>query len=498
MKINPLFATDCYKLDHRRQYPKGTTKVHSNFTARKSRISGIEGVVFFGMRYILTHMNEMWSEGFFSRPKTAVLSEYRRMTDAILGPGVIPLDHISKLHDYGKLPIRIDALPEGTDVPIGVPMFLIENTKPEFFWLTNYLETYLSTMIWKPCTSATLAKKYRVTFNEYAVKTGASLDFCRWQGHDFSMRGLSGINDGALTGAGHSLFFHGTDSVVAIAFLEEYYDGLETFVGGSVPATEHSVMCMGMKESELETYRRLLTEVYPKGIVSIVSDTWDFWRVVTEYMPKLKDIINARKGKLVLRPDSGDPVKIIIGDPGASEEAPRLGLIQCLWNVFGGTVNEKGYKVLNPKVGAIYGDSITLERQQQILFGLEKMGFATDCVVLGIGSYTYQMQTRDTFGGAIKSTYGEVDGTPREIFKDPITDDGTKRSKKGLIKVINVDGVLVAKDRQPSHLWNEYIEASRTDTSIKWGEMSNIYFEGTINSKITLAELRENSGVWDD
>jgi nicotinamide phosphoribosyltransferase len=191
-----------------------------------------------------------------------------------------------------------------------------------------------------------------------------------------------------MSRAGHLLSFTGTDTIPAIDWLEKYYnaDSDKEMIGGSVPATEHSVQCAGGKEDEQETYRRLITEVYPKGIVSVVSDTWDFWNVVTVILPNLKKEIMARDGKLVIRPDSGDPVKIIVGDPEAVDGSPEhKGLIRCLWDTFGGTLSPTGFKMLDPHIGAIYGDSITLDRQWKILSGLAKKGFASSNVVLGIG-----------------------------------------------------------------------------------------------------------------
>lgn len=537
MKINPLTAVDFYKVTHREQYPVGTTMVYSNLTPRSAKLCNIPDftgeVTWFGLQFFIKEfLQETWNEGFFSRQKGDVLSEYQRRMDTSLGHGVVKTDHIEALHDLGYLPICIKALPEGTQVPIKTPCMVIYNTLPEFFWLTNYLETALSAYLWKPTTSATIAHHYRRLLDKFAEQTGADPDFVNFQGHDFSLRGLSGIQDGALSGAGHLLSFVGTDSIPAIDLVENYYNGnvSEKLIGCSVPATEHSVICMGGKDDEIGTFRRLITELYPRGVVSIVSDTWDFWRVVTEYVTFLKPEILAREGKVVIRPDSGDPVEIICGKEYPQYESveavladwpnliefdqdqsfninnpPRtdsydvivrikgdlhcvcidvkigynrrvlgyngvditseidygntgpylaapseLGAVECLWRVFGGTVNEKGYKVLDPRVGIIYGDSITLERAEAILAGLTAKGFASSNIVLGIGSFTFQFVTRDTFGFAVKSTYGEVDGVGREIFKDPITDSGVKKSARGLLSVQLVDGKLTLCDRQPT------------------------------------------------
>jgi nicotinamide phosphoribosyltransferase len=378
-------------------------------------------------------------------------ARYKRRMDTSLGAGAVPVEHIEALHDLGYLPICVKALPEGSLVPIKVPALVIYNTHPDFFWLTNYLETILSCYLWKPMTSATVARAYRRLLDRFAEESGADKGFVQFQAHDFSFRGLSGPEDAALSGAAHLTSFVGTDTVSAIDLLEDYYggDAEKELIGCSVPATEHSVMCMGTNEAEIDTFRRLITQIYPKGIVSIVSDTWDFWGVITEYALTLHQEIMSRDGKLVFRPDSGDPVKIIYGDDDAPEGSPaRKGAVECLWGTFGGTTTEKGFRVLDSHVGLIYGDSITLARAEAILSGLKAKGFASNNVVFGVGSYTYQFCTRDTFGFAVKSTYSEVEGVGREIFKDPVTDNGVKKSAHGRLCVTNFDGVYCLADRQ--------------------------------------------------
>ncbi len=449
--MNPLHLTDGYKVDHRSQYPEGTTLVYANLTPRKSRMAGVEEVIFFGLQYaIKKYLIESFDRDFFQQPKATVVQRYQRRIEAYLGAGAIQYDHIEALHDLGYLPLEIRALPEGTRVPMKVPMFTIHNTLPEFFWLTNYLETLLSACIWLPCTSATTAAEYRKMLVEFAQKTGSDTAFTDWQGHDFSFRGMGGVEAALLSGAAHLLSFAGTDSIPSIDLLEDYYnaDVAHELVGGSVPATEHSVMCMGTQDGEIETFNRLITEVYPKGIVSVVSDTWDFWQVLTEFMPTLKETVLARDGKLVIRPDSGDPVHIICGDPNAVPGSPEhKGAVECLWDTFGGSLTATGHKLLDPHIGVIYGDSITLERCRAICEGLMSKGFSSGNIVFGIGSYTYQHVTRDTFGFAMKATYGEVNGVGRAIFKEPKTDDGTKRSARGLLRVDRTEaGQLVLHD----------------------------------------------------
>ena len=482
MFIDPLTAIDFYKADHRRQYPEGTQYVYSNFTPRSNKHAPwTNRMVFFGLQFFIKDfLEDAWNRGFFGEDKDNVVSEYERRMDNALGPDAIPVEHIEELHDLGYLPIKIKALPEGSKVPMGVPALTIVNTHPKFFWLTNYLESVMSAYLWRPCTSATIAHAYRTILDDFAVQTGGSKEFVPFQGHDFSFRGMAGVYDAQVSGAAHLTSFVGTDTVGAIDFLETYYNANsdEELIGCSVPATEHSVMCMGTQEGEFDTFKRLITEQYPNGIVSIVSDTWDFWKVVTEYLPALKKEVMERDGKVVIRPDSGDPVYILCGDPTSSDPAIRKGLIECLWDIFGGTTNEAGFRTLDPHIGAIYGDSITLDRARSIMQFLYNKGFTSDNVVFGIGSYTYQYNTRDTFGMAMKATSGVVNGERRDIFKDPKTDDGTKKSARGLLRVEQRDGIYVLYDQQ-------------TEEQEERGMLETVYQDGRLLREHTLQEIRD-------
>jgi nicotinamide phosphoribosyltransferase len=478
--MNPLLLTDGYKVDHRRQYPDKTTLVYSNWTPRKSRIEGLDEVVFFGLQYFIKkYIIHDFEEYFFKQPKEEVIKKYSRRINNYLGENQVGTKHIEDLHDLGYIPMVFKSLPEGVSVPLRVPMFTMYNTIPEFFWLTNYFETLLSAVIWLPCNSATIAKEYRKVLDKYAGETSSVPEFVDWQAHDFSMRGMGGIEAAITSAAGHLLSFTGSDTIPVIDFFEDYYNANSDteLIAGSVAATEHSVMCMGTTEGECETFKRLVTEVYPRGIVSIVSDTWDLWKVLTDYLPRLKEDIVAREGKVVIRPDSGDPVDIICGNPNGKTEQEKKGVIELLWDVFGGTTNAKGYKELIPQIGAIYGDSITVARATQIAERLKEKGFASTNVVLGIGSFTYQYNTRDTFGFAMKATYGEVDGEGRAIFKDPITDDGTKKSAKGLMKIDLVDGVYHLTDDVS---WEEE----------KQGELKEVFRDGKLLVDQSLSDVR--------
>jgi nicotinamide phosphoribosyltransferase len=453
---NPMFNTDGYKLDHRRQYPKGTEYVYSNWTARGSRIPEVTHVTFFGLQYVLRKRLMEDFEQFFAADVDEVCAEYQDMLDNYLGPNDIGTDHIRALHNLGYIPLEFKALPEGTQVPLRVPMLTVENTHPDFFWLTNYFETILSADLWMPMTSATVASRIRNSLNEWAVKTTGSTEGVGFQGHDFSMRGMAGLEAALLSGMGHLVAFTGTETVPVLAEIKKYYP-MTGFLAGTVPATEHSVMCAGGQEDERETFQRLL-DLYPTQILSVVSDTWDFWAVLTDILPTLKDQILARGekgGKLVVRPDSGDPADIICGvnsrldedKLGSFTEAQQKGAIELLWGTFGGTVNEQGYKVLNPAVGLIYGDAMNFDRINDINTRLATKGFASTNWVAGIGSFNYQYQTRDTFGFAMKATNVVIEGEEKAIFKDPKTDSGLKKSLKGRVAVGRYpDGELFVLD----------------------------------------------------
>jgi nicotinamide phosphoribosyltransferase len=418
--------------------PKNTTRIMSNFTPRASRIAGQKSVVVIGHQYVLRkYLMEAWVP-FFAGDIDAICAKFTKRVNGYLGPDqTVGEDHIRALHALGYLPLEFRALPEGTHVPLRVPSFILENTHDDFAWLTNYFETLLSCVLWGPATSATAAFRFRKVLDMYARRTGSPIAFVDWQGHDFSMRGMWGPEAAALSGLGHLLFFTGTDTLPALDLIDEYYSVPEGYlVGGSVQATEHMVMCLGTKDGESEAYRRLLTD-NPTGVLSIVSDTWDLWNVLTNIVPSLKGLIMSRAGKLTIRPDSGDPVKIICGDKYAPKFSPEWkGVIRILWETFGGTYTETGHMLLDSHVGAVYGDSITEDRLKAILAELDSQGYASANMVLGIGSFTYTYVTRDTYGWAMKATSAVINGKQVDLFKDPVTDDGTKKSAKGRLAVL--------------------------------------------------------------
>lgn len=492
MNNTPItLLADFYKLSHRKQYPQGTTKVYSTLTPRSNKYAPYsDEIVWFGLQYFIKeYLIDRFNKDFFSKPKDEVISEYSRLVEFSLGKQYAETKHIEELHDLGYLPIKISTLPEGSLVPMRVPVMTIENTHDDFFWLTNFLETILSTSIWLPTTSATLAYSYRKVLNDYAIKTTGSTSGVEFQGHDFSMRGMSSEQSATVSGAGHLLSFKGTDTIPSILFLEKYYNGNieKSLIGASIPATEHSVMCSYGQENEKDLLTHLLTEVYPTGLFSAVCDTWDFWKLVSEYLPELKETIISRDGKLVIRPDSGNPVDIICGTVLTGGKTPEeKGLVEVLYEIFGGQINELGFKVLDSHIGAIYGDSITLEIAKEICEKLYKKGFATTNVVFGIGSYSYQYATRDTFGFAVKATYAVVNNEERMLFKDPKTDSGIKKSQKGLV-VVNKD------DNGKFFFEDNFVD--NDEYKSKTNLLETVFVNGKLIKETALNEIRTKLGT---
>ncbi|SHK37139.1 nicotinamide phosphoribosyltransferase [Clostridium cavendishii DSM 21758] len=446
---NPLLLTDFYKTIHHMCYAEGMTKLVSYWTPRMSRKEDMNKVVMFGLQpFIKKNLINYFNEHFFNKSKEEVVTEYKRVISRTMGNIAADTKHIEALHDLGYLPIQIKAVEEGLRVNIKTPMIEITNTHEDFAWLVNYLETFMSCNIWQPMTSATIAYRYREIVDKYfelTVENGELKKACG----DFSMRGFSSVESAEISSAAHLLSFVGTATIPSIVYLEKYYNCNidDEIVGLGTPSTEHSVMC-SYGTDEFKAYKRLITEVFPSGVISIVSDTYDYFNVITSLLPRLKEEILNRDGKVVIRGDSGDPVKIICGDKYAKKDSPEYkGTVELLWYIFGGKINSKGYKVLNSKVGTIYGDSITVERCEEICKGLEEKGFAVSNCVFGIGSYTYQYNTRDTFGFALKATHAVINGEERFIFKDPKTDTGNfKKSQKGMCYVYKEGQDILYKD----------------------------------------------------
>jgi nicotinamide phosphoribosyltransferase len=492
-KPNSLFYTDGYKVGHNRMLAPGTTKLYGTWIPRSTKHAGkdINKIVTFGFQLVVRWLHDEYQENFFGETKTKALAFAKDMSLYLNQP--YDGDHFEALYDLGYLPIKIKALPEGIETPVNIPHMTFVNTVDGFAWLTLYLETIISALAWKPSTSATIALAYRRKLTEWVQKTDP---FNAWLipylAHDFSARGLDPWSM-ISSGLGHATSFRGSDSIICIPAARYFYDEPENEVCiNSVPATEHSVSttCIfTMGESDMLKY---FMDQYPDGILSTVADSFDLFKLITEYLPANKTQIMSRNGKLVIRPDSGDPSEIICGkkvvsigneyqeldefkreaydhlratveantshgECGIDEEVglfswkgntykvtyypswnrydkqyyyidesshdylteytlkveqveltpQEKGVIQLLWEIFGGTPNAQGFKLLDPHIGAIYGDSITPARQEEIYNRLAQKGFACTNIVLGVGSFTYQFNTRDTLGFAAKGSWFE-------------------------------------------------------------------------------------------
>lgn len=458
MKINPILAIDSYKLAHITMYPENIIGTYLNLTPRSIRhfkklipaqFKYDNKIVAVGMQMAIQGIVDTFTDEFFSKPLEQTLEIYADTIRPFIGfdedSETKILAEITKLHNLGYLPLEIKALPEGSLVPVQTPVMTIKFSENGFAWLQGYLETYISQNTWKTITIATVARLYRKILEFWAEKTCDNNDHITWQGHCFADRGMSGTEDATKMGIAHATQFEGSDSVHAAYAAKHIYGFKSPLFAASVPATEHQIMQLGINESsERNTILRLIKQ-YPTGIMSVVCDTEDYWNTLTNILPSLKEEILARTpnslglAKFVVRPDSGDPIDVICGVQYCKDSdtihPEWKGSIEILWDTFGGTINSKGYKVLNPRVGLIYGDSITPERAYEICKRLEAKGFASSNVALGIGSYAYNYHTRDSFGMAIKCTAAWDDkGNLIETQKVVKTDSG-KKSAKGLLHV---------------------------------------------------------------
>jgi nicotinamide phosphoribosyltransferase len=539
MKLFAPALCDSYKFSHEKFQIKGTEFIYSNQTPRTSRYFPIDKedfggeAIFFGLQgFVKDILIDLWNDTFFNQPKEKVITKLKRLCDGHLGKDNISMERFTQLHDLGYLPIIIKALPEGATVPMKVPYLTIKNTHPDFAWITNYLETVISCEIWKSITTATFVHECRNLVNRFADETVGNRDHTNFQLHDFAMRGRNGAYDSAASGAAFLLSTWGSDSVPAIEYLENYYNANieKEVIALSVPASEHAVSSLGTSvEDEFTFIKRAISEYYPTGIVSIVSDTYDYFKVITEYASKLKDVILNRPvnelglSKVVFRPDSGDQVKIVtgwkvvplepdwnnielleliaIGGEAASitvngvtkvyavinveneyklgrelSEPEIKGTIECLWDIFSGNTSAKGYKMLDSHVGCILGDGCDYKVIKTILQRLKDKGFASSNMVFGLGSWS-QTYSRDTLGIAQKATWAQVNGKGYELFKDPKTDDGMKKSARGLLRVNKENGKYVLKDQA-------------TSEEEKGGELKAVFENGKLLIDSSLAEIR--------
>ena len=482
MKTNPMLLIDFYKAVHAEMLPQNITKSVSYFTPRMSRVKRWDKVVMFGLQgFIKEYLIDYFNDYFFNVPLETVMGEYTRIMDNTLGKNAYNPKKIENLHNLGYLPIEIVALPEGTLVPMHVPMFGITNTHKDFAWLPQSLESLISAEMWHPMLAANVGYTYRQIVNKYYDETcDDNIPRAKALGA-FDFRGEECLQSATKAGAGWLLSFLNTATVPAIPYLENYYncDCTKEPVGFGSPSTEHSVMCsnFAVDGDEITLLRRLLTEIYPNTSFSAVLDSYDYWNVIDNILPQLKPEILAHNGCMLMRGDSGDCIEVVTKT------------VFKLWDIFGGTVNSKGYKVLDPHVKAIYGDSITVQRCEKIYEILKENGFACSNVALGVGSFSFQCIeedgilkpfTRDTFSSCIKATYCEIDDKPTPIFKDP-KDGGFKKSQKGCCVVTkDYKGNLSFYDQQT---WEE---ARLNPNNL----LETVFCDGHIVKEQTVAEVR--------
>lgn len=493
---NPLLQCDAYKAVHDIMLPKGITKSVSYFTPRMSRVDMWNHVVFSHLQpFIKEYLIDAFNRDFFSVPVEEIISEYERLLDNTLGKNAYSSEKIRRLHALGYLPIEIVALPEGTLVPMHVPMFGITNTHPDFAWLPQALESLISAELWHPMIASTVGKTYREIVDRYYDLTcDDNIPHAKALGA-FDFRGEESLQSAVKAGAGWCFSFLNTATVPVIPYLEQMYpcDCTKEPVAFGSPSTEHAVMCsnFAVDGDEITLLRRLLTEIYPNTSFSAVLDSYDYWNVVENILPQLKPEIMAHNGCMLIRGDSGDCVNVVTQT------------VFKLWDIFGGTINSKGYKVLDPHVKAIYGDSITVQRCERIYRILTENGFACSNVALGVGSFSFQCIeeedkcichdsrgdlitstvlkpfTRDTFSMCIKATYCEINGEPYPIFKNP-KDGGFKKSQRGCCIVTRGgDGDLAFED---GFTWKE----AKSERNL----LVPVFRDGKLLREFTLADVR--------
>lgn len=487
---NPLLCLDFYKTAHAEQYPCVLTKMASYYTPRMTRLDDTEKVAMFGLQaFIQEYLIEAFNTYFFNRPIDEVTAEYRRVLQNTIGTDGVGLGRVRALHQLGYLPLQIRAVPEGVRTNIKVPQIEISNTNPQFVWLVNSIETMLSCTMWHTQISAEVGYRYRQIVNEYAARTcDDSVVRAKLLG-DFSMRGQESVESATKSSAAFCLSFLNTATVPAILWLENNYAcrAENDAVAYGALSTEHSVMCSNyaVDGDEVTHIKRLLKDVYPYQNFSMVSDSYDYWNLVDNILPQIKEDVLAHHGCLAIRGDSGDPVDVVTKT------------VFKLWDIFGGTKNSKGYKVLDPHVKALYGDSITPQRCKAIYEILEENGFAISNVSLGVGSFSmqcletiesdgksYAPYTRDTFGIAVKATYAEgCIGDPIMIYKNPKTDSAHfKKSQRGCC-VVERNPITGDYSYRDGLTWAQAQENNELKTVFKDGKLLKIY---------TLDEVRHN------
>jgi len=425
---NIILLSDSYKVSHYKQYPAGTETVYSYFESRGGKF---DSVCFFGLQYFLKRY--LTGQVVTQAKIDQAAKYYENHFGSPAGPRPDLFykegwEYILNTHG-GRLPIVIKAVPEGTVVPNRNVLFTMENTDPKCFWLTNFLETLL-VEVWYPMTVCTQSREQKAIIKKFMEETGCDLGGLGFKLHDFGFRGVSSVESAALGGSAHLVNFLGTDTVAALQAADFIYG--EPCGGFSIPASEHSTITSWGKDGELDAMKNML-DSYPSGLVACVSDSFDIYKACKEYWGgALKEQILARDGCLVIRPDSGDPPKIVVE------------VLQILTEQFGCSTTSTGHKLLPPQVRVIQGDGISIESLPVILQAMKDAGFAADNLAFGSGGALLQKLNRDTMKCAFKCCEIKIAGESRNVYKDPITDSG-KTSKKGRLTLEAEGGTLVTK-----------------------------------------------------
>jgi len=457
--FNIVTGTDSYKFGHWNQYPIGTTNVYSYWEARTGATYSY--TVFVGLQYLL---KEYLVGNVVTREKietAASLAAKHFSNDKIFNRAM--WEHILNEHG-GRLPVRIKAVPEGSVIPVSNVMMTVENTDPLCFPLTNHLETLLS-QVWYPCTVATLSRKVKEMIKKFLEQTAESEAGLPFMLHDFGYRGVSSVESAGIGGMANLVNFMGTDTVRAIEFAMQYYHA--DVCAYSVPATEHSVMTALGPDGEAKVFEQLIDN-YPKGILSVVSDSYDIFRACSDIIgTKLKDKILARDGVFVVRPDSGDPVSTV------------LRILDILGEKMGKTVNSKGFKVLNPKVRVLWGDGLEYDKIYDIFHAMKNAEWSAENVATcGMGGGLLQKVNRDTNRFAFKCSAQKQNGVWHDIYKDPT--DKSKASKKGKLALYKTG------------------ETYHTVTASEFNDqdvMMTVFEDGELKKDWTFDEVRKNAAL---
>jgi len=464
---NLVLLADAYKYAHHKLYYPGTTGIYSYL---ESRGGMFDETVFFGLQYFLKEYlaGEAFTQADLDEAEGFLLQVFGRSDVFDKSKFQYILDKYN-----GKLPVKIKAVAEGTRVPVGNVLMTIENTDPECYWLTNFLETLLM-QVWYPCTVATLSNQVKKIVTDYYAETAtdgaeAGIDFVL---NDFGFRGVSSVESAKLGGAAHLLNFNGSDNLAGSAMAINYYDAQKVY-GLSIPATEHSICTLLGKEGELDVFKHVL-KAFPTGIIACVSDSYNIFRACEEYWgEELKEEILKRDGTLVIRPDSGDPVMTL------------LEIFEILFNKFGYTVNSKGYKVLPPQLRVIQGDGVNYESIKTIYAALKQACISAENLVLGMGGALLQKVDRDTQRFALKCSSAVINGTAVNVAKSPTEMNANgditasfKKSKSGRLKLVKINGNFTTVTEAGNESFAD--------------ELQIVFENGEIIKQLTFEEVRAN------